>query len=127
MKRAAVIATTIAIAFASAAFLARAANPPRPALEVWGALPGDVIEIDGSATTIKAGATPRPFDGEPLPGNAAVTHEVAAGRHAVVVRREGCAERAFNVEIQGVYKRSIVLIPTQSAHCGLPPPPPRAQ
>jgi len=114
------------LVLASATLLASAANAPRPTLEVWGAMPGDVVDIDGSATTIKAGVVPRPFEGEPLPGNAAVTHEVAPGKHTVVVRREGCAPRTFEVEVQGSYKRSIVLAPSQAAHCGLPPPPPRA-
>jgi hypothetical protein len=125
VKRASIVAM-IACALGSAVFVARAANAPRPALEVWGAQPGDVVELDGAATTIKAGVTPRPFDGEPLPGNAAITHEVAAGRHAVIVRRDGCTARTFNVDAQGGYKRSIVLVPVQSAHCALPPPPPRA-
>lgn len=120
----AALASSCAIVLAF--FVARAANAPRPALEIWGALPGDVIEIDGVATTIKAGTTPRPFEGEPLPGNAALTQEVSAGRHAVVVHREGCAVRTFSVEVLGTYKRSIVLTPTQATHCGLPAPPPRA-
>jgi hypothetical protein len=117
--------TMIGCVLGGAALLARAAGP-RPALEVWGAMPGDVVEIDGNATTIKAGVTPRPFEGEPLPGNAALTHEVSPGRHTIVLRRDGCTAKTITVDVQGAYKRSIVLTPPQASHCALPLPPLRA-
>jgi hypothetical protein len=100
------------------------AAPTRAPLELWGVNAGDVVEIDGAATPIKSSGPPRAFTGDPLPGNAPFTQEVAPGKHAITVTRQGCAPLSFTVETQGAYKRSVVI--SLGAHCGLPAPPPRA-
>ena len=115
----------IALAVLTGALAVASAAPPRVPIEIWGAAAGDEITIDGAAVNVRAGGAPRVFTGDPDATNAPVLHEVAAGKHEIVVKRAGCAARTFALTIEGTTKRSIVLEPMDPARCAIPFAPPR--
>lgn len=120
MKRIAIIAALLGSTLAIAT-----AAPNRVPLEIWGAAAGDEITIDGVAVNVRTGGAARLFTGDPDATNAPVLHEVTSGRHEVVVKRQGCAPRAFTVTIEGAAKRAVVLEPIDAARCAIPFAPPR--
>lgn len=126
MRRSIYVALGSSIAFGVVLSGTRAAPVARPPLEVWGVAAGDSVAIDGHAQTVKGGPLARAFVGEPFIANAPVVQELGAGKHDVVVEHAGCTPRRFSVEVQGAYKRSIVVAPVTSEHCAIPAPPPRA-
>jgi hypothetical protein len=120
VKRIAIIAALLGSTLAIAT-----AAPNRVPLEVWGASAGDEITIDGAKVNVRTGGAARVFTGDPDATNAPVLHEVSTGRHEVVVKRQGCAPRAFTISIEGAAKRSIVLEAIDAARCAIPFAPPR--
>jgi hypothetical protein len=123
MKRAAIALGLLGLMMGM--FAIASAAPTRVSLEIWGASSGDAITIDGAAVNVRAGGAPRVFAGDPDATNAPVLHEVAIGKHDIVVKRKGCADRVFTIHVEGTTKRSIVLESVDPARCAVPFAPPR--
>lgn len=96
-------------------------GPPsisRP-VEIWGLDAGDELTIDGANINVRSGGAPRIFSGDPDATNAPVLHEIAIGKHDLVVRRSSCVPRAFTVTLGGL-KRAVVLEKLDAARCTIP-------
>ncbi len=103
-------------------------GPPSQArpLEIWGLDAGDQATIDGLAVNVRSGGAPRLFAGDPDATNAPVLHELAAGKHELVIRRQSCAPRVFSLALDGTTKRALVLEKQDPARCAIPFAPKRA-
>ncbi len=115
----------IGLALVFGTFAAANATPTRVPLEIWGVAAGDELTIDGAAVNVHTGGAARVFTGDPDATNAPVLHEVSAGKHEIVVKRQGCASRSFTIAIEGTTKRTLVLEPLDAARCAVPFAPPR--
>jgi len=121
MKRLGVAFSIVALSL----FAPASAAPTRVSFEIWGVGGDDTITIDGAAVNVRAGGAPRVFQGDPDATNAPVLHELAPGKHEIVLKHVGCAPRTFTVSLEGSTKRALVLEPMDAARCAVPFAPPR--